>query len=171
MASCVQNDHCSFMACRFAQMFTKNKATQISCSDLSAPGCHACPLRANYTSYDREQRCSLTSKHHRASSRKLKPSKPANSELRCGSARPATQLSKLCWSSKSHWFRLLCPYSSLRFMRIQKWHPSAVLRKAKQKQNQKNCDITSSLFIFVFTRWTRVHAEIRTHHRQVLWSD
>lgn len=34
---------------------------------------HACLLMANYTTYKRERRCSLTSTHYRATSRKLKP--------------------------------------------------------------------------------------------------
>lgn len=34
---------------------------------------HACLLMANCTTYERERRCSLTSTHHRATSRKLKP--------------------------------------------------------------------------------------------------
>lgn len=34
---------------------------------------HACLLMANYTTYERERRCSLTSTHYRATSRKLKP--------------------------------------------------------------------------------------------------
>lgn len=124
---------------------------------------HAYLLMANYTTYERERRRSLTSKHHRAISRKQKPVSEDLDSLVLEPLSMCRTFSKPHSSVKTHTY-LLYSRCSLRFWEDAKFALLLVTCANKKRNSYRNT------YLYTVYRYVCMYLYMLTRKLQDLWS-